>query len=115
MTEAELQANVIDAATKAGWHHLHVRRSIGKGKRWTTATNVVGWPDLLLWRDDEGDGLPTVIAVELKSSTGEVAHEQWDVIDSLRRAGVRAYVWRPSDWHDATVERVLFAHRRART
>ena len=49
MTHAELQAMVCQLAHIMGWRWLHVRRSIGKGHRWATTTNIVGWPDLILW------------------------------------------------------------------
>lgn len=44
MTEADWQGQVIDLAHAYQWRHLHVRRTIGKGKKWVTATNVAGWP-----------------------------------------------------------------------
>lgn len=95
MTEAEWQAQVIELAHFLGWRHLHVRRSIGKGKRWTTATNVDGWPDLFLWnvrRPERG-----LVAIELKSGTGTVTAEQHQVLSELQAAGVRTMVARPAD------------------
>ena len=92
MTEAEFQQQVIDAAHLFGWRHLHVRKSIGKGKRWTTTTNVVGWPDLLLWKP----GRPFV-ALELKVPPNKPTAEQLDVLASLRAAGAVALVVDPDD------------------
>ena len=40
----QLQGQVVELLGLVGWKHLHVRKSIGKGKRWVTTTNVVGWP-----------------------------------------------------------------------
>lgn len=100
-TEAEHQAQVIELAHLLGWHHLHVRRSIGKGRTWVTATNVVGWPDLLLWHEQQR----RVIAAELKSEKGTVTDEQRQVLDSLAAAGLETHVWRPSDMDD--IARVL--------
>ena len=74
-----------------GWRCMHVRRSIGKGNRWTTSTSVVGWPDLVLWKPGR------IIAAELKSATGQVTTEQALVLASLEEAGMETHVWRPAD------------------
>jgi len=91
MTEAELMTAVVDLARMLGYRTMHVRRSIGKGRRWQTTTSVVGWPDLVLWTPGR------FIAAELKSATGALAAEQVDVLASLHDAGVETYVWRPDD------------------
>jgi VRR-NUC domain-containing protein len=101
LSEASFQEQVIELAHLFGWRHLHVRRTIGKGRRWTTATNLAGWPDLLLWRE----GSHRLVAAELKSDTGQATDEQLEVLASLRRAGVDTYVWRPADWPE--IEAVL--------
>ena len=94
ISEAEWQGQVIELAGYYRWRHLHVRRSIGKGRRWVTATNVVGWPDLLLWNETQG----RLIAAELKSEAGQPTPEQLEVLGSLARTGlVECYVWRPSN------------------
>lgn len=113
VSEKEWQAQVIDLADKLGWTHLHVRRSIGKGRRWTTATNLDGWPDLTLIRPTpEHDG--EIVFVELKSETGKVEPEQEAVHDLLRRAGHDVYVWRPSDL-EAAGARLSAWRRKGRT
>lgn len=94
MTETEWQAMVIDLAKLLGWRHLHVRRSIGKSRSWVTATNVDGWPDLLLWnvrRPERG-----LVALELKSESGKPTAEQVQVLAELEAAGVRTMIARPS-------------------
>jgi len=96
-TEAEFQQQVVELAGMLGWQHLHVRRSIGKGSRWVTATNVVGWPDLFCWHPTRG-----VVAIELKSQAGQPTPEQLRVLETLRTAGVPSFVWRPSDWDEIT-------------
>lgn len=101
VTEADFQAVVVEALGLLGWRHLHVRRTIGRGRRWTTSTNVAGWPDLLCWHPGKG----RVLAIELKADGGKVTPEQVEVLGSLRAAGVDAYVFRPSDW--AELEAVL--------
>lgn len=103
-TEAEHQAQVIELAHMLGWHHLHVRRSIGKGRTWVTATNIVGWPDLVLFRPAD-DGQQHLIFAELKSESGKLTPEQEQVLDDLRRSGCEVHVWRPSDM-DAIAKRL---------
>lgn len=103
-TEAEHQAQVIELAHLLGWHHLHVRRSIGKGRTWVTATNVIGWPDLVLFRPAD-DGQQHLIFAELKSERGKLTPEQEQVLDDLRRSGCEVHVWRPSDM-DAIAKRL---------
>lgn len=95
-TEAEFQAQVVELATICGWQHLHVRRTIGKGHRWTTSTNVIGWPDLFLWKPGR------VVAAELKSETGIATPEQLAVLESLAAAGIETHLWRPSDFDEIT-------------
>jgi VRR-NUC domain len=93
VTEAVWQQQVIELAHLLGWVHMHVRRTIGKGNKWTTATSVKGFPDLLLWHE----GQQRVMAVELKTETGKLTVEQTEVLRSLGAAGMETYVWRPSD------------------
>lgn len=95
--EAAWQGQVLDLAHALGWRTMHVRRSIGKGRRWTTATSVVGWPDLVLWSERH----KRVVFVELKSESGLLSADQVEVLESLRAAGQQAYVWRPSDLDEA--------------
>lgn len=99
MSEEVWQGQFVQLLALTGWHHLHVRRSIGKGRHWVTATNLTGWPDILAWRHGE------MIAVELKSETGTTTSEQREVLGTLKDAGLAVYVWRPSDLEEA--KRVL--------
>jgi hypothetical protein len=103
MTEEDFQAQVVQLAGLLGWRHMHVRRSIGKGRRWTTATNVTGWPDLTLWSARHN----RLIFVELKSEHGRVSDDQAEVLASLRAAGCEVHVWRPSDLD--TAQQILSA------
>lgn len=96
LLEVDFQATVVEAAGALGWQHLHVRRTIGRGKRWVTATNLVGWPDLLLWHERQG----RVVAIELKSEAGRATTEQLEVLRSLEAAGVETHVFRPSQWEE---------------
>ena len=101
MTEAEWQEQVIELAHLLGWEHMHVRRSIGKGSKWTTATNVSGWPDLTLWSERHR----MLLFVELKSDIGKLTPDQNEVHRSLQAAGQAVLVWRPADL--PAVQRVL--------
>lgn len=93
VTEAEWQEQVHQLATLLGCRVMHVRRSIGKGRQWTTATSVKGWPDLFIWNPTAGWHL----VAELKTEKGKTTPEQDEVLDELRCAGLPAFVWRPSD------------------
>lgn len=95
VTEADFQAQVVELAGLLGWQVLHVRRSIGKGNKWTTTTSVKGWPDLFLWHPRHG-----VLARELKTDDpkSKPTAEQTAVLASLCAAGVDAGVWRPADF-----------------
>ncbi len=90
-SHVEWQAQVVDLCHMLGYDHLHVRRSIGKGKRWTTATNLVGWPDLLAF------GPSGFVALELKVGADKATPEQIAVLAKLARAGARTMVAWPHD------------------
>lgn len=91
VSEAEWQAQVVQLAHALGWRHLHVRRSIGKGKRWVTATNIA-WPDLWLWKPEHG-----FVALELKVGSNRPTPEQSEVLADLAAAGARTMVAYPGD------------------
>jgi len=92
MTHEEWQAQVVELAHILGWKHLHVRRTIGRGRKWTTSTNRTGWPDLFLWHDQRG-----FVAIELKVKPDKPTPEQVEVLDELARAGARTMVAYPDD------------------
>jgi hypothetical protein len=96
MSEADWQRQVVELAGILGWQHLHVRRTIGRGKKWVTATNLKGFPDLLLWHET----MRRIVAAELKTNKGRVQPEQLDVLRSLQAAGMETFVWRPDDLDD---------------
>lgn len=106
ISEAEWQEQVLDLARATGWRTMHVRRSIGKKRQWTTATSVVGWPDLVMWNERQR----RLLFVELKSDSGLLSDHQDDVLCSLQAAGCEVHVWRPRDLDD--VQKAL-THRRA--
>jgi len=90
VTEAELQAAILDCATANGWWSYHTRNSRGSN---------AGWPDLVMLR------APEAIFVELKREDGRVTPEQSEVLGKLRACGLEVHVWRPSDL-DAAVARL---------
>ena len=97
MTEAELQAQVVQLAGLCGWRVMHVRKSVGRrgGKSaWQTTTSIKGWPDCAFWRPG------CFFVAELKSDTGTVSADQKAVLAELREAGVPSFVWRPRDWDE---------------
>lgn len=94
ITEAEFQSTVVELLVALGYRHLHVRRTLGRGRKWTTSTNLAGWPDLLAWRPGR------CVAIELKSESGQATPEQVEVLASLREAGIESRVVRPSGWDE---------------
>ena len=92
ISHEEWQAQVVDLLTILGWGHLHVRRTIGRGKKWTTATNVKGWPDLYCWHPTRG-----FLAIELKVGRDRASPEQEAVLSELEAAGARVLVAFPHD------------------
>jgi hypothetical protein len=90
----QLQTAVVQLCNLTGWHHLTVRRSIGKGHRWVTTTSVTGWPDLLLWSTRQPG---RHLAVELKVPPDRLKPEQQEVLAQLAESGFETYVWTPED------------------
>lgn len=93
LTHNEYQEQITKAAALLKWKHLHVRKSIGKGKKWQTTTNRVGWPDLFLWHPAHG-----FLAIEVKVGKDKPTDEQLAVLAELAAAGARTLVAYPADW-----------------
>ena len=92
MTEAQLLANVRAEAKRQGWLCYHTHRSDRSEK---------GYPDLTLVRGG------TVMWVELKSEKGRLSAEQKEWLAALGLPWLKVAVWRPQQWYDGTIERVL--------
>lgn len=76
--EAELQADVIDLATRYGWDWHHE----GDSRR-----SRAGWPDLTLLRE-------RIVYAECKRDfDGRLSPEQEQRIAQIRAAGGEVYVW----------------------
>lgn len=91
-SHVEWQAQVVDLMHGLGYEHLHVRRTVGRGKKWVTSTNLKGFPDLFAWHPRLG-----FVAVELKVGRDVASPEQLSVLTSLRAAGARTMVAYPHD------------------
>ena len=109
MSETELKDAVIEMASLFGWlvHHDRPARK-GDGGWATHIQGNAGFPDLCMARDGR------VIFAELKSETGKFTDEQfaWGLAVHGRWApsagGTHEYhEWRPSEWLDGTIEKVL--------
>jgi len=99
ISEAELQRNVIEAAEALGYLVAHINDS--------RKQKAEGLPDLLMVRH----GAPPIWA-ELKREPGGgrhtgLTHMQTIWSDRLIASGQRWFLWRPSDWLDGTIEKVL--------
>ena len=94
MTEAQLLEAVRALARLRGYLTYHTHRS---------DRSEPGFPDLVLLH-------PTakhLVFAELKTAKGRVAPAQHVWIDSLRRAGSDAYIWRPADLDGGLIARAL--------
>ena len=103
MSEAELLTNVIELAELLKWRAVHFRPGQNRRGHWSTAmsgTQSAGWPDLTLCGD-------RLIAVELKSDKGRMTPAQLEWAAALTNVGVEYHVWRPSQWLDGTIQKIL--------
>ncbi len=83
-SEADFERQVLELARLLRFRVYHT---------WLSSHSAAGFPDLVLVKP------PHVVFAELKSDTGQLSPAQEAWIDALSRCpGVRAFVWRPSDW-----------------
>lgn len=104
MTEAALQSCVMDCAKLTGWRRIHFLPALDDRGRWRTPLDGdPGWPDVVLARPGR------LVIAELKSHGGVVEPDQQTWLTLLGTVGgaVSVYVWRPADWIDGTIRRVL--------
>lgn len=84
VTEAELQATVLELAGHRGWLSFHP---------YDSRRSVAGFPDLVLVRGDR------LLAAELKRERGYPTPEQRQWLAALGAVtDVSAHLWRPRDW-----------------
>jgi hypothetical protein len=93
-SEADFQKAITDLATATGWDWWHIPDS---------RRVAAGWPDLVLARGDR------CMFRELKTGTGRLRPEQVRTLDTLRRCGLDADIWRPGMWDQ--IEAALTAPR----
>jgi hypothetical protein len=91
-TERQLQTVVVAYAHTMGWKLYHT---------YDSRRSEPGFPDLAMLRG------PRQVVAELKRQRLDPTREQWEWLDAFALAGAETYVWRPSDWRDGTIERIL--------
>lgn len=91
-SERELQNAVVDVARLLDWRTYHT---------FDSRRSSPGFPDLTLVRGSR------LVFAELKTSTGVVSQHQVLWLASLSATTAETYVWRPEDWRDGSIERVL--------
>ncbi len=86
ISEKAFQAQIVDAATRLGWHVFHV---------YDSRRSSTGFPDLELIRG------ATMLRLEVKAEKGVVSADQQAYIDRLNQVKyVVADVVRPSHWDE---------------
>lgn len=114
MSEADLQASVIELAHFYGWRVAHFR-SVKVTKKdgstyWQTpvAADGEGWPDLIMARDARGEGAGRVLVIECKTEKGKVEPAQTAWLSLLRLTQrVEVFVWRPTAWLTGEIDALL--------
>lgn len=93
MPERQLQELVRRTALAFGYCFYHP---------WMSVKSAPGFPDCTLTKAGR------LIFAELKTERGTLSVHQEVWLDTLRLVpGVEVYCWRPCDWLDGTIERVL--------
>lgn len=102
ISEAQFQAQVIEAAHHLGYRIAHFRPAMNAKGQWRTpvAADAKGFPDLIMVRPDSARWAPRVIFVELKTDRGRLSSEQAAWLDALSSAGQETYLWRPKMWDE---------------
>ena len=99
MPERELQENVRQLCKSLNALYYHTHRS---------DRSPAGFPDcVIVTRPTLSGKIGRAIFAELKSEKGRHSPEQHEWIAELYYAGQEVYTWRPSDWLDGTIERIL--------
>jgi hypothetical protein len=102
MSEAQLQQNVIDMAHVFGWLVHAERPAMRADGTWRTPIQGdKGFPDLVLIKGNR------VLFCELKSQRGYTSEAQEEWWRRTLDTKVQYYLWRPAEWFDGTIERIL--------
>lgn len=89
MTEAEFLSQIVDLAQKLGWLVCHFRPAqTGKGWRTAVQGDGVGWPDLVLCRNNR------LIFAECKIGKKKPSPRQELWLRALAETGAETYVFR---------------------
>lgn len=98
MPEDELQGHIVEAGKLIRWHSYHT---------FDSRHSVPGFPDLVMVNEFQ----QRVIFSELKKQIGRQSASQlrWErllraVVPAVR---IEFYLWRPSDWLDGSIGRIL--------
>ena len=94
MTEAQLQAAVVQLAKVLGWmvYHTHDSRK-----------SEPGFPDLVLVHPAKR----RLLFYELKSENGYLTAAQREWLNALNLAGAEALLYGPEDWRSGRIEEEL--------
>lgn len=105
MTEAELQASVLEIAQLLEWMRAHFRAArTSRGWRTPVEGDGKGFPDLVLLRRER------MIVAELKGDGGKPSPEQLLWLAAFDMVpGIEVYLWSPDEWHTGWIETVLKA------
>jgi len=97
-SEDDLLTDVLGLLRSLGWRAVHYRNSraaVTQGDR--------GLPDVT------AAGHGRVLYAELKREGEQPTRDQMAWLDALSQGGAECYVWRPSDWLDGSIERIVAA------
>ena len=92
ISEKQLQAAVLELAETLHWRCYHT---------YDSRRSQAGFPDLVMVKGKR------VVFAELKSARGKLSVAQADWGAALLLAGGSWYEWRPADWLDGSIEKVL--------
>jgi hypothetical protein len=99
LTEAQLQAAIIDLCRWTGWLVMHP---------YDSRRTVPGYPDLTMVNRESG----RTMFAELKAENGRLTDAQREWITFLSKRN-EAYVWRPSDWSAGIITAALTGRQQA--
>lgn len=107
MPEDELLGYVVSCAKAEGWLVCHFRAGRTAHGWATPIQGHKGYPDLTMARGTT-DADSRIIFTECKREKGKLEPDQvrWRDVLSLK-PGVEVYCWKPLDWLDGTIKRIL--------
>lgn len=103
MSEAQLQAAIIELAQVLSWRVAHFRPAQTQTGRWVTpvAADGAGFPDLCMARAGQ------LVFAEIKSARGTLSPAQVEWACELQRTPAAHHVWKPEAWLSGEIEAVL--------